>query len=85
MKKDMMYFTQEIEKQRAQSRRLKPGNSVYGSNVMPILQMYKDLSDFEDRKHFREALESLLIDSDPAKRQFAVDICLGFFVFRDSI
>jgi hypothetical protein len=46
--------------------------------------MYKDLKS-EEKKEYLEALENLLASFDIEKRKFAIDICLGFFVFRDSI
>ena len=85
MTKDIDYFTDQLEQQIKKNKRFKPGNTVYGSKVMPILELYKSLSSFEERKFFRDALEKFLVDSDESKRKFAVDICLGFVVFRDAI
>ncbi len=85
MTKNTDYFTNEIEKQRKKYERLKPANIAYGSNVMPILRMYKDLSNFEERDCFIKALENLLADPDANKRRYIIDVCLGFLVFRDSI
>lgn len=62
-----------------------PGYSEYGSKVMPVLALYKELAAFEDRKAFQEALERMLAAPDDKVRRFAIDICLGFFVFRDAI
>jgi hypothetical protein len=59
------------------------GYSEYGSKVMPVLSLYKELSTFDERRAFQDALEKMLTDRDKEIRQFAVDICLGFFVFRD--
>ena len=50
---------------------------------MPVLSLYKELSTFDERRAFQDALEKMLTDRDKEIRQFAVDICLGFFVFRD--
>lgn len=85
MIRDNNYFVSEFEKQIKKNQNFKPGNTEYGSNVMPILQLYKSLSSSDERKSFREALEMFLVDLDEKRRKFAVDICLGFFVFRDAI
>lgn len=61
------------------------GSSDYGSRVMPILETYKKLDNYDERRAFQEALELLLRSEDSAERSFAVDICLGFFVFRDAL
>ena len=52
MIKNLEYFTKEIEKQRKKFERFKPANIVYGSNVMPVLRMYKELSTSEERDFF---------------------------------
>ena len=57
----------------------------YGAPVMPFLELYASLSAHEERRAFQDALEDLLVSSDAVERQRAVDICLGFFVFRDAI
>lgn len=85
MIKNLEYFTKEIEKQRKKFERFKPANIVYGSNVMPVLRMYKELSTSEERDFFIKSLDNLLADSDAEKRRFAIDICLGFFIFRNEI
>jgi len=85
MNKNTEYFINEFDKKMKKNNRNKPGNIPYGSNVISILETYKNLSTFEERKSFREALERLLTDSEEKKRKFAVDICIGFLVFRDSI
>jgi hypothetical protein len=60
------------------------GYSEYGSKVMPALSLYKKLTSFDDRKAFQDALEKMLTAPEENIRRFAVDICLGFFVFRDA-
>jgi len=68
--------------------RLRPkeeGPSQYGSRVMPVLELYKSLEAFEERRSFQDALELLLKSESEHDRAFAVDVCLGFFVFRDAI
>jgi len=82
---DIDYFNNAFEKQMAWIKRDSNSNIGYGDNVMPILKMYKDLSTFEERNSFRETLATFLKDKDDAKRNFAIDVCLGFLVFRDSI
>ncbi len=61
------------------------GYSEYGSNIMPILEKYKDIKNYEDRKFFQDALENLLKDKSEDIRSFGVSVCLGFYIFRDSI
>jgi uncharacterized protein (DUF2336 family) len=61
------------------------GYSEYGSRVMPVLEFYASLKTYEERKAFQDALEQMLTDSRERVRRFAVDICLGFFGFRDAI
>jgi hypothetical protein len=61
------------------------GYSEYGSRVMPVLELYKSLTTYEERRAFQDALERMLTDERERVRKFAVDICLGFFVFRNSI
>ncbi len=56
---------------------------IYGDNVMPTLEVYKQLSAPEEKKAFQNALELMLGDSDPCVRSIAASICLGFFVFRN--
>jgi len=81
------FFADEIEKQIKKNERMKrkPGNTIYGDNVMPILKLYKSLSEFSERESFRNALEKMLTDQSEEKRRFAIDVCLGFLVFRDAI
>jgi len=47
--------------------------------------MYKDLSDYEEKRCFEAALEAFLTSPDEEKRCFALDICLGFLIFKDAI
>jgi hypothetical protein len=61
------------------------GYTEYGSRVMPVLELYKGLKTYEDRRAFQNALERMLTDPREPVRDFAVAICLGFFVFRDAI
>jgi hypothetical protein len=87
MNKDINYFMSEFERQIKKNERFKrkPGNTAYGGNVMPILKMYDDLTNPDEGDAFREALEKFLIDPDEKKRKFAVLVCLGFVVFKNSI
>ena len=85
MTRNTDFFIEAIEKQRKKYERMKPGNIAYGSNVMPILQLYKGITEFEEQENFREALENLLINPDAKKRRYAIDVCLGFLVFSDAI
>ena len=61
------------------------GPSEYGDRVMPVLATYQSLESFEERKAFQDALELLLKSNVEDERRYAVDICLGFFIFRDAI
>lgn len=61
------------------------GYSEYGSRVMPILELYKSLNAYEDRRAFQDALELMLADERESVRRFAVAICLGFFILRDAL
>jgi len=63
----------------------KEGYSEYGSRVMPVLELYKHLETYEERRAFQDALERMLTDRRQRVREFAVAICLGFFVFRKTI
>jgi hypothetical protein len=65
----------------------KPGGgySEYGSRVMPVIEFYAALKTYEERKGFQDALEQMLTDPRERVRKFAVDVCLGFFGFRDTI
>jgi hypothetical protein len=66
-----------------ESRRIK--DTSYGANVMPFLKLYASLSNLEGRRAFQDALEEWLGSTDSETRQKAVNICIGFFVFRDAI
>ena len=83
MTKQVADFLLRLEKEQQKIGRLR--DPSYGAAVMPVLEIYKRLTTFEDRRAFQDALEMLLTDEDQAKRSFAVDVCLGFFVFRDSL
>jgi hypothetical protein len=61
------------------------GYSEYGSKVFPAIEIYADLTEFSDKKSYQEALEKMLSSKNDRERSFAVDICLGFFVFRNVI
>ena len=58
---------------------------IYGDNVMPVIEAYKELSVPEEKRAFQDALEGMLADNDPKVRSIAVTICLGFFVFRNVV
>ena len=79
------FFIKEFQKQMKFNKRFAHSNIGYGENVMPVLEIYSKLSEYEERESFKDALETFLSDSDPEKRNFAVDLCLGFFIFRDAI
>ena len=61
------------------------GYSECGSRVMPALTMFKALDTYEERRAFQDALERMLESPKLGIRRYAVDVCLGFFVFKDAI
>lgn len=61
------------------------GYSEYGSSVMPVLKLYKDLQTPEERNAYYEGLKLMLNDSSEEIRNYGISICLGFFVFRNQI
>ncbi len=75
-------FISEIIKTK---KKLEKNDGTYGGNVIPVLEIYKELSTYEERKAFQDALEKMLCDKNEIVRNYAVDICIGFFVFRDAI
>ncbi len=85
MKKDIEFFIKAFNNQIQKNRRIGHANIPYGSNVLPILEMYKSLSEYEEQKAFEDALELMLTDQREEKRRFAVNVCLGFVLFRDVI
>jgi hypothetical protein len=85
MTKNVDYFKKVFEKQMKENARVRHGNVPYGSNVLPILELYNNLSSYEEKISFQEALTDLLVDSNPKKRKFAVAICTGFIDFRKVI
>ncbi|MBX3038445.1 MAG: hypothetical protein KF758_16145 [Anaerolineales bacterium] len=85
MKKTKEFFLQEFEKQIKFNKKHAHSNIGYGENVMPTLELYAKLDDYDERMSYKDALVELLTHSDKNKRDFAVDICLGFFIFRSAI
>jgi hypothetical protein len=71
------YFLEEILRREPKVQ----GPSEYGSRVLPVLELYKGLSTYQERRSFQDALELLLQSEVAEERAFGVDICLGFFVF----
>ncbi len=85
MENDIEYFIKIFEKQIKFNNRHAHSNIGYGEDVMPILEVYNNLTGFDERKAFKEALILFLKDVNPDKRDFAINLCLGFLIFRDSI
>jgi len=85
MKKDISYFFELFLNQIEYNERNEQSNIGYGENVMPILETYHKIVDFDERIAFREAIINLLTDNNIQRQNFAVDLCLGFFIFRDVI
>lgn len=71
------FFREEILRREPKAH----GSFEYGSRVLPVLELYKELSTYQERRSFQDALEMLLQSKVKEERTFAVDICLGFFVF----
>lgn len=80
--KTAKWFRDEILRMRSCAAK---GPSMYGSAVMPILELYRDLDSSETRSAFQEALELMLRSQDESERAIAVDVCLAFFVFREVL
>jgi len=85
MIKDANYFIKAFDKQFQINNRNRHANIPYGSNVMPILRIYIDLSEYEDQKGFEDALEAFLTSLETEKRRFAIHVDLGFLTLRDAI
>lgn len=85
IKKNKEFFIDEFQKQMKFNKKHSHSNIGYGEDVMPILELYAGLTSFEEKTSFKAALEDYLISPDSPKRDFAVNVCLGFFVFRDAI
>ncbi len=83
--KNAEYFSKAFDKQIKFNKRYSHSNIGYGGNVMPVLELYQSLSESSEREAFRITITSFLESTDSEKREFAIDLCLGFFVFRDAI
>jgi len=76
------HFVSEILKINRETKELK---NICGVHIIPVIELYRNLTTYEEKRAFQDAIERLLVDSDEDIRSYGVDICLGFFVFRDSI
>lgn len=74
-------FVKQIKSLRSLAE--KHRDPIYGGNVIPMIRLYEGLVDPEERKAFRDGLEEMLCDDSAESRSLAVDLCLGFIVFRD--
>jgi len=83
--KSAEYFAKAFDKQIKFNKRHSRSNMGYGEDVMPILETYQSLSESSEREAFRKTITAFLESADVEKREFAIDLCLGFFVFRDAI
>jgi hypothetical protein len=61
------------------------GHFDYGANVLPVMQHYAALKTAGERKEFQDALECMLRSDKQEWKDYAVTLCLGFFVFRDAV
>ena len=52
---------------------------------MPLIRHYATLKDPSERKQFQDALEAMLRSDNEEWKDYAVTLCLGFFVFRDAV
>ena len=57
----------------------------YGDNVIPCIRMFLGFTEFAERKAFLAAVEEMLKSDDAKLRDYAVTLCLGFIVFRDTV
>lgn len=57
----------------------------YGGTVLPAMEIYAGIQTHEERKAYQDALEKMLTSDNEGIRTFAVNLCLGFFVFRDVL
>lgn len=83
--RDVNFFLAEFEKRLKFNKRHAHSNMGYGGTVMPILNLYASLSSAEERDAFEAALIRWLTAENDEQQEFAVNICLGFFRFRDAI
>jgi len=60
-------------------------SNLMGVHVVPVVEMFMQLQSVEEKLAFQKALERLLEHEDPEVRSYGVSICLGFFVFRNSL
>lgn len=79
------YFEKAFQKQMKFIKRFRRSNIGYGEDVMPILELYANLTTYDERMFFTKTLEDFLSSSDKEKRNFAINVCLGFFIFQDAI
>lgn len=56
----------------------------YGDNVLPAIRLFGSLESAEERRAYQDALEFMLRSDDGGIREYAITLCLGFFVFKDS-
>jgi len=85
MTKNFDAFIKAIDYESIKEKHPRRAHIPYGSIIIPILRIYKDLSDYEEKRSFEAALEAFLTSPDEEKRRFALDICLGFLIFKDDI
>ena len=57
----------------------------YGGKILPAAKIYSGIKSPDEVINYQKALEYILSSDDKELRSFAVDICLGFFVFCDAI
>ena len=57
----------------------------YGGNVLPAARIYSEITSEAEARSYQSALEELLKSDDDEVRNFAINLCLGFFSFYDAI
>jgi hypothetical protein len=57
----------------------------YGGNVLPAGRIFSSLKTHEEVRACQDALEGMLSGDDAEIQSWAVNVCLGFVVFRDAI
>ena len=64
-------------------RLCKDAGPGYGDNVLPAINLYCSITEYDERKAYSDAVEMMLTSEDKKIREYAVTLCLGFIAFRD--
>ena len=55
------------------------------ARIASIVKLYRGLETYPERRDFLAALEQMLRQEQTETRSLAVEICVGFFDFRDVV